>query len=229
VRKFTRQERSPVKSIVATLSIKRIPESEIIKEIQKQTNKTITTRFLYYVKEQIKKESSKWYCQLRQGEYEYIHEFKERVNEVADLQRRHYKIIDDNANNPGIQQASLAALHKLNVTLSKYYDIVPFLTATVQKTQTLQNQSQIETETRNTGIRMSPAGHYTRMPLVENCQCILNGVDTDTVTHIECRYCLNIWCPRALGGQDWCPNPECVHGIKGNEFKPYDRIYDWVK
>jgi hypothetical protein len=56
MRKFTHEERSLVKSIVATLSIKRIPESEILKEIERQTNKTITTRFLYYIKEQIRKE-----------------------------------------------------------------------------------------------------------------------------------------------------------------------------
>jgi hypothetical protein len=125
MRKFTHEERSLVKSIVATLSIKRIPESEILKEIERQTNKTITTCFLYYIKEQIRKESSKWYCQLRQGEYEYIHEFKERINEIVDLQRRHYNIIEDNQNNPSIQQASLAELHRLNMTLSNYFDVVP--------------------------------------------------------------------------------------------------------
>lgn len=125
MRKFTHEERSLVKSIVATLSIKRIPESEILKEIERQTNKTITTRFLYYIKEQIKKESSKWYCQLRQGEYEYIHEFKERINEIVDLQKRHYKIIEDNANNPSVQQASLSELHRLNITLSNYFDVAP--------------------------------------------------------------------------------------------------------
>jgi hypothetical protein len=76
---------------------------------------------------------------------------------------------------------------------------------------------------------MSPAGHHTRMPLVENCQCILNGVHTDTVSHIECHYCLHVWCPNALGGQDWCPNPECVHGIKGSEFEPWDGNYKWIK
>ena len=124
--KFTSEERSLVKSIVATLSIKRIPESEIAKEIERQTNKTITRRSLYYVKVQIKKESSKWYSQLRQGEYEYIFEFKERINEIVDLQRWHYKIIDDNVNNPSIQQASLAdssSAERYPVELLRYYPV----------------------------------------------------------------------------------------------------------
>jgi hypothetical protein len=49
--KFTSAERILVKSIVANLSIKRIPEQEIIKEIYNQTNKTLTHAGLFYVKE----------------------------------------------------------------------------------------------------------------------------------------------------------------------------------
>jgi hypothetical protein len=44
--KFTAADRALVKSIVACLSIKRIPESEIVKEIYRQTHKTVSTRHL---------------------------------------------------------------------------------------------------------------------------------------------------------------------------------------
>ena len=67
------------------LSIKRIPEQEIIKAIFDQTNKTITERYLYLLRQQIKRESYHWYKTMREGEYEYIHEFKERVNEILCL------------------------------------------------------------------------------------------------------------------------------------------------
>jgi hypothetical protein len=72
VPKFTNQERSIIKSIVASLSIKRMPDSEIIKEIHQQTNKTITRMGLYYFRQQIKKESYHWYKTIREGQYEYI-------------------------------------------------------------------------------------------------------------------------------------------------------------
>jgi hypothetical protein len=125
VPKFTNGERLLVKHIVATMTIKRFPDNEIIKEIERQTNKTVTRHCLYDVKEQIKKDSYQWYKELREGEYEYLYEFKERINEIIDLQRRHYKIIEDNQDNPGIQQNSLAELHKLNITLSNYFDVAP--------------------------------------------------------------------------------------------------------
>jgi hypothetical protein len=61
---------------------------------------------------------------MREGEYEYIHEFKERINEILDLQKKHHQIIDNNEHNPQIQ-TSLAELHRLSITLSNLYDVAP--------------------------------------------------------------------------------------------------------
>ena len=136
--KFTYDERNLVKSIVASLTIKRIPEPEIIKAIFDQTNKTlsksglflfevtnktITLRYLSKLRKQIKRESFKWYKTMREGEYEYIHEFKERMNEILFLQKMHHEIIDSNPKNPQIQQTSLADLHfrlTLQLKIDKY-------------------------------------------------------------------------------------------------------------
>jgi hypothetical protein len=52
---------------VATLSIKRIPEPEIIKEIFHQTNKTITTRYLSDLKPQTKRSELKDSTDYRPG------------------------------------------------------------------------------------------------------------------------------------------------------------------
>ena len=89
-----------------------------------QTNKTITDRYLRTIRQQIKRESYHWYKTMREGEYEYIHEFKERINEILWLQKKHHEIIDNNPN-PSIQQASLAELHRLSITLSNLYDVAP--------------------------------------------------------------------------------------------------------
>ena len=125
VAKFTSAERSLAKSILATLSIKKIPDPEIIKEIERQTKKSIGRRSLYNLRQSIKKESYHWYKNMREGEYEYIHEFKERINEILFLQKKHHQIIDDNEHNRQIQQTSLAELHRLTITLSNLYDVAP--------------------------------------------------------------------------------------------------------
>jgi len=62
---------------------------------------------------------------MREGEYEYIHEFRERIDEILSLQKKHHQIIDNNEHNPQIQQTSLAELHRLSITLSNLFDVAP--------------------------------------------------------------------------------------------------------
>ena len=107
------------------LSIKRIPEQEIIKAVFDQTNQTISERYLYAIKQQIKRDSYHWYKTMREGNHEYVHEFRERVNEIMSLQKKHHEIIDSNEHNPQIQQTSLAELHRLTISLSNLYDVAP--------------------------------------------------------------------------------------------------------
>ena len=109
-----------MKSIVAMLTIKRIPDSDIIKNIFDETNKTISKQALCDIRKRIKRESFKWYRTMREREYEYIHEFKERINEIISLQKKHHHIIDSNEYNPQVQQTSLAELHRLSITLKQF-------------------------------------------------------------------------------------------------------------
>ncbi len=216
--KFTFFERTEIKSLVASLTIKRIPDSLIINEVFKKTGKTISRMALHNIKRAIKKESAKWYSQLRGGEYEYIHEFKQRVNEIMDLQKRHYEIIDSNPNNPSIQLASMAALHKLNVTLSNYFDVAPAIADTQRQMQQLPPPNSITQERQDIAWR--------QMFKIEGCTCSHDG--DDTIRHNKCRHCLCIWCPKAMK-QDWCPNPQCSSGIAGCKFEPYDDLRKWVE
>ena len=107
------------------LSIKKISDGEIVQEIYRRTNKTITKKALFYVRRDIKRESYEWYKTMREGQYEYIHEFKERIDEILWLQRKHHEIIDSDGEPTTVKQSSLAELHKLNITLSNYFDVAP--------------------------------------------------------------------------------------------------------
>ena len=123
--RFTIGERTLIKNIVATLSIEKSSNHQIIQEIYQKTNKTVTRKEIYNVRQCIKKDSYQWFKTLREGQYEYIHEFKERVEEILWMQIKHHKIIDENQNNPQLQQRSLAELDRMNVTLSNYFDVAP--------------------------------------------------------------------------------------------------------
>ena len=62
---------------------------------------------------------------MREGQYEYIHEFKERINEILSLQKLHHEIIDSPTEPTTVKQTSMAELHRLNITLSNYFDVAP--------------------------------------------------------------------------------------------------------
>jgi hypothetical protein len=143
--KFTEAERILVKSIIAALSIKRIPEQDIIDEIYRQTNKTITKSGMFYIRKDIKKESYQWYKTMREGQYEFIHEFRERINEIFDLQKRHYEIDDSPIVPIPIKLASLFELHKLSVTLSNLFDVAPFITNSISNNATVPAPSEDKT------------------------------------------------------------------------------------
>ena len=83
-------------------------ENEIIKSIFDQTNKTITRMALCNIRQKIKRDSYQWYKMMREGQYECIHEFKERIDEILSLQKKHHEIIEKNEHNPQIEQTSLA-------------------------------------------------------------------------------------------------------------------------
>ena len=121
VSKFLQKERESIKSIVAALTIKRIADIDIIKVIFDQTGKTITDRYLSTIRQQIKRESYQWYKTMREGEYEYIHEFKERINEILFLQKKHHQIVLRKEDKPQVQQTSLSELHRLSITLSNLF------------------------------------------------------------------------------------------------------------
>ena len=55
--KFNAEERRVIDIMVAALSIKRIPDPDIIDQVMKLTNKKITRQTLYNVRQRMKKES----------------------------------------------------------------------------------------------------------------------------------------------------------------------------
>ena len=69
--KFTNDEKSLVKNIIASLTIKRIEDNDIIKVIKDQTGKSLTRKEIWNIRERIKRESYHWYKTMREGEYEY--------------------------------------------------------------------------------------------------------------------------------------------------------------
>ena len=72
----------------------------------------------------------------------YIH-FKECISEILDLQRQHHEIIKE-TRNPTIKQVSLAELHRLNLTLANYLDVLPDIIGVIIKMLPFQRHHRIK-------------------------------------------------------------------------------------
>ena len=71
-----------INSMVAVYQLRKYQMLRLLIKIYRQINRTITRTGLFYVRKQIKNDSYHWYETMREGEYEYIHEFKERISEI---------------------------------------------------------------------------------------------------------------------------------------------------
>ena len=85
---------------------------------------------------------------MREGQYEYIHEFKERINEILSLQKLHHQIIDSPTEPTTVKQTSMAELHRLNITLSNYFDVAPDIIGHTIPAPSEAKTTEPETETR---------------------------------------------------------------------------------
>jgi len=231
VGKFTATERSLVKSIVATLSIKRRPEAEIIEEVYDKTNKTISRVTLFNIRKSIKKESFDWWTNLARSDNEFIHEYKERINEIIWLQRKHHELIDRYPDDTKVLHDSLAELHKLNITLSNYFDVAPEMSnrqavvrLRVDYDSQLQKIIELQDEidrlkspqnplriTNDEKEEESPLREFPQESIEEKeetkTELICYCGDGEIMNHFECGKCNHVWCPEDKSiPQQSCPN-----------------------
>ena len=98
----------------------------------------------------------------REAQYEYIHEFKERINEILWLVQKHHDLINNNKDNPQIQQTSLAELHRLNITLSNYFDVAPSIVNGITLSTPSESKSVTKATTTTESEGTSITGLYLR-------------------------------------------------------------------
>lgn len=188
-----------------------------MKEVFVQTNKSLSRSGLYRVKQSIKKESLKWYMKLASDKYEYFHGYKERIDEIIWLQRKHHEIVDNFKDNAKVMQDSLEELHKLNVTLSNYLDVAPELVtnhktnisalqyyergrelANVKEELEQLKSREKEREREKDSMVLPQIGGDTKNKQEtdkgEQQELICYCGDSSIMNHYECSNCGHVWC-----------------------------------
>jgi hypothetical protein len=196
--RWTKAEKSYIKSIVHNYSLQRWTDQDIVNYLQDEKKIKIGRSTVTTIRTQVVEEAGEWYLELRESGTKTIAFFKERLDSLLSYQKKLNEILTT-CEVPEIRIRAIAELHRIEMSLHTIFQELPLP----------HDQFQIRPE-----IEREP----------QHCDCMSTG----RITHSKCRYCKQVWCPMTLK-QDWCPNPECSHGIKGNKFKPYDEHNEWVK
>ena len=73
---------------------------------------------------------------------------EERINEILSLQKLHHQIIDSPTEPTTVKQTSMAELHRLNITLSNYFDVAPNIMGHSTIPARPENKTETTAETR---------------------------------------------------------------------------------
>lgn len=198
--KWTKAERQYVRGIVHNYSLQRWTDQDIVNYLWEDKQIRIGRSTVTRIKNQVEEQADNWYLELRDSRYKYLALYKERLDSLMSYQKKLNQIID-------------AYLHPGDIN---YTDTIIRAIAELHRIEMSLHNLMKELPEFN----IPPEN--TREPT--HCDCIPTG----TITHSKCRYCGQAWCPTTLK-QDWCPYPDCSHGIKGNNFMPYDEHFQWVQ
>lgn len=204
--KFTKLERQYIKGIVHNYALQQWTDQDIVDYLHNEKKIDIDRTTITKIRNQVEQQAEEWYLELKQSRYLYLAHFKERIDTLYSVEKSLWEIANDKNNQVVDRRGALAEIHHTEKTLSALYDISRYLTA-----------SQL------TGVKTEDGK--------QSCYgngCTCSRTSMDSRTHSECRYCLTRWC-HSTYKQDWCPNVECSHGLKGHHFAPYDEHNVWVE
>jgi arylsulfatase A-like enzyme len=78
-----------------------------------------------HVRAELKRDVKKNLSYLQKDRFAYVREFFDRIDEVRYIQKRLWKIIENNPDKPILQKSCLSELHQSTLTLCNLYDALP--------------------------------------------------------------------------------------------------------
>jgi len=210
-KKSSKSEKQYVRGIVHNLSLQRLTDQEIVDYLHDEKKIDIARTTVNGIKNQVEKQAEKWYIELKQSRYKYIATYKERLDSLMSYQRKLNEIIEFYRHEhlyPDTVIRAISELHRIEISIFNLWKQLPNLDIVDNKNNNDNSSDGISQTSRAVAI----------------CYC------HDIVGHYKCKYCLHVWCPKdKTEEQNWCPNTNCEHSIKGCRFQPYDEKYTWIK
>jgi hypothetical protein len=127
MRKFTNIQREHFRHLVLDCIVQRLTTQESLLYVKDKLGSEIGADHFNHVRAELKQDVKKNLTHLQKDRFAYVREFFDRIDEVRYIQKRLWRLVEDNSNNPTLQKSCLSELHQSTLTLGNLYDALLLL------------------------------------------------------------------------------------------------------
>ena len=125
MRKFNNLQREHFRHLVLNCIVQRLTTQESLQYVKDKLGSEIGADHFNHVSAELKQDVKKDLTRLQKDRYAYVREFFDRMEEIRYIQKKLWKLIEDNPDNPILQKSCLSELHQSTITLCNLYDALP--------------------------------------------------------------------------------------------------------
>jgi hypothetical protein len=125
MRKFTNIQREHFRHLVLDCIVQRLTTQESLHYVKDKLGSEIGADHFNHVRAELKQDVKKNLTHLQKDRFAYVREFFDRIDEVRYIQKRLWKLMEDNPDDPILHKSCLSELHQSTRTLCNLYDSLP--------------------------------------------------------------------------------------------------------
>jgi hypothetical protein len=125
MRKFTNTQKEHFKHLVLDCIVQRLTTQESLQYVNNKLGSEIGADHFNHVRADLKRNVRRNLEYLQKDRFAYVREFFDRVEELRYIQKRLWKLVEENPGNPILQKSCLSELHQSTITLCNLYDALP--------------------------------------------------------------------------------------------------------
>jgi hypothetical protein len=125
MRKFTNVQKEHFRHLVLDCIVQRLTTQESLLYVKDKLGSEIGADHFNHVRTELKQDVKKNLTHLQKDRFAYVREFFGRIEEIRHIQKRLWKLIEDNPDKPILQKSCLSELHQSTITLCNLYDTLP--------------------------------------------------------------------------------------------------------
>src|SRR5918999_809317 len=125
MRKFTNIQREHFRHLVLDCIVQRLTTQESLQYVKDKLGSEIGADHFNHVRAELKRDVKRNLKYLQKDRFAYVREFFNRIEEIRHIQKRMWKLLEDNPDKPLLQKSCLSELQQSTLTLCNINEVLP--------------------------------------------------------------------------------------------------------